>query len=99
MKACAWIVSMHIRKKLAQPSVHTCKVRTGKTEVGDLWGSLVSQLGQIREFQIWGETLTQKVRWSVIREDTGSCPLTSRCTYMRFAYTRKDIPLQFHNRP
>lgn len=48
MKACAWILSPHIRKKLAWLSVHTCKLRTGKSEVGDPWGSLVSQLGQIR---------------------------------------------------
>lgn len=82
MKGCAWIVSPHIRKKLAWPSVHTCKLRTGKSEVGGPWGSLVSQLGQIREFQIWVETLTQKIRWSVIGEDTGSCPLTSTRTYM-----------------
>lgn len=40
MKACAWIVSTHMRKELAQPSVHTCKLRTGKTEVRDPEGYL-----------------------------------------------------------
>lgn len=55
-----WLDSKHhIRKKLKWLSVYTCKLRTGKAEVGDPWVALVSQLGQTREFQIWGETLTQ----------------------------------------
>lgn len=87
VKSLLWVQIWAFTCRTSYIATCTCNPALGRQRQGNTWGLAIRYSSQNGELQVQWGTLSQKMRWRTIEEDSGHQPLT---------YTRIHINLHTH---